>query len=115
MLSFIENNPKTKTLLSKLHKNEFQFVFYTKLSPVLPFALTNFVFATARIKLKNMILGGMIGMLPRTFLAIWIGSQVKEFRTLVNSSNDNLFTKLLVFLLVVISVLGLFRLIKRNL
>ena len=114
LLSFIESNPKAKALLSKLHTKEIQFVFFTKLSPVLPFALTNFIFTSAGLQLKNIILGGLIGMLPRTLLAIWVGLQVKEFRKIIDSPSGDITTNLLIFTLVIVSILGLFGLIKKQ-
>ena len=54
-------------------------------------------------------------MLPRTLLAIWVGLQVKEFRKIIESSNSDITTNLLIFTLVVVSVLGLFGLIKKQL
>ena len=88
-------------------------IFFTKLSPVLPFAITNLLFAVSGAKLKNIILGGFLGMIPRTLLAVYSGTQAKEIATLIQSPNQGLFSKLLVFSLIIVSVSGIIFSIKK--
>ncbi len=104
---YLSNNKNVSSILENIRKEELKFIFFTKLSPVLPFALTNFVFALSGAKLKNILLGGFLGMIPRTLLAVWTGSQAKEIRRLLENPNEGNLQKILVILLLVVSVGGI--------
>ena len=105
--SYLSDNQKVNGILNNIRQQELKVIFFTKLSPVLPFALTNFVFALSGAKLRNILLGGFFGMIPRTALAVWTGSQAKEIRSLLENPNEGNFEKILIILLVAISVGGL--------
>ena len=107
LLSYFADNQKITAILKNIRKQELKFIFFTKLSPVLPFALTNFVFALSGAKLKNILLGGFLGMVPRTALAVWTGSQAKEIRQLLENPNEGNLQKILIILLIIISVGGI--------
>lgn len=104
---YLSNNKNVSSILENIRKEELKFIFFTKLSPVLPFALTNFVFALSGAKLKNILLGGFFGMIPRTLLAVWTGSQAKEIRRLLENPNEGNLQKILIILLLVVSVAGI--------
>jgi len=110
---YLEQNPKVRQVLSRIEEQELRFIFFTKLSPVLPFAVTNLVFALSGARLRNVMLGGFLGMVPRTALAVWVGSQARELRTLLNQPNAGGWTQWVIIALVVVSVVGLWRVIKR--
>ncbi len=103
----LSENPKVNRILKNISKDELQFIFFAKLSPVLPFALTNFVFALSGAKLKNILLGGFLGMIPRTLVAVWTGSQAKEIKLLLENPNEGNLQKILIILLIVFSVGGI--------
>lgn len=105
--TYFEKNEKVKSLLKNIKADELKIIFFAKLSPILPFALTNLTFAVSGAKLKNILLGGFGGMLPRTLLAVYTGSQAKEIQTLIQNPNEGLFSKILVLLLVIVSVWGI--------
>ncbi len=54
-------------------------VFFVRISPVIPFAISNFLFASLGISLKQIIRYGLPGMLPRTLLAFATGKAAKSF------------------------------------
>lgn len=109
----LEQNPKAKTLLENIRKEEFKIILWAKLSPALPFALTNFLFAISNAQLKNIILGGVLGMIPRTVIAVWTGQQAKEIRTLLENPNQGTNTKWLIAGLFVVSIIGLVVALRR--
>ncbi len=114
MLQYLSHFPRAASLLNRIQKDELQFVFFTKLSPVVPFALTNLIFALLKIRFANVILGGFLGMIPRTALAVWVGLQAKGLRQLIENPNENIVGRIVVIVLVVVSVVGLTRfLVKR--
>ena len=46
--------------------------------PLTPFSLINLVLASVRVPLWIYMLGTLIGMVPRTAIAVWLGSQLKH-------------------------------------
>jgi len=48
-----------------------------RMPPNSPFALTNLVLASVKVPLGSFVLGTMVGMAPRTTIAVFIGSLVK--------------------------------------
>jgi uncharacterized membrane protein YdjX (TVP38/TMEM64 family) len=106
--TYLSENTKIREILANIKEQELKIIFFAKLSPVLPFALTNFVFALSGAKLRNILLGGFLGMIPRTLLAIWTGHQAKEIRRLLENPNEGSTQKILLIVLLVASVAGIF-------
>ncbi|MGA0560514.1 TVP38/TMEM64 family protein [Larkinella sp. VNQ87] len=111
---FIEQNPKARNVLERIRDQELKVIFYTKLSPVLPFAVTNLVFALSGAQLRNILLGGFLGMIPRTLLAVWTAQQGKEIRTLIENPNSGSWTQIAIGVLLLASVAGLFSVLNRS-
>ena len=93
------SNQRVREILENIKEQELKIIFFAKLSPVLPFALTNFVFALSGAKLKNILLGGFLGMIPRTVLAVWTGHQAKEIRKLLENPNEGSLQQILLIVL----------------
>lgn len=113
--SLLERNPKVRNMLTRIREQEIRFIFFAKLSPILPFAVTNIVFALSGARLRNILVGGFLGMVPRTVLAIWTGSQAREIRTLLENPNEGTWTKIAFAVLLLVSIAGLFSVLKRAL
>ena len=105
--SYLSDNQKINNILENIHREELKVIFFAKLSPILPFALTNFVFALSGAKLKNILLGGFLGMIPRTVFAVWTGSQAKEIKYLLENQNEGNWQKILIILLITFSAVGI--------
>ncbi|MVM32244.1 hypothetical protein GO755_19505 [Spirosoma sp. HMF4905] len=114
-LAFIRRNPKAQSVLDRILNNELEVIFFAKLSPILPFGLTNLLFALSGAKLKNILLGGFLGMTPRTILAIWSGHEAREIRTLLENPNQSSWTQIVIVGLIVVSIAGLWQVIQRSL
>lgn len=112
-LAFVNANPKSSKLLQEIKHDELKVIFLAKLSPVLPFALTNFVFALSGASLRNVLLGGFLGMIPRTLLAVWVGSQAANIGTLIAHPETANWQQWVVLLLVVVSTLGLLGIVRK--
>ena len=111
--NLIEKNAKAKHVLTQIKKEELKFIFFAKLSPVLPFALTNLVFAISGARFKNILFAGFLGMIPRTLVAVYTGAQAKELQSLLDNPNQNFTTQIIIFSLVLISVWGLVIILKK--
>lgn len=114
-LAFLRRNPKAQSVLDRILNNELEVIFFAKLSPILPFGLTNLMFALSGAKLKNILLGGFLGMTPRTLLAIWSGHEAREIKTLLENPNQSAWTQIVIIGLIVVSIAGLWQVIQRSL
>jgi len=112
---FLRKNPKAQSVLDRILDKELEVIFFAKLSPILPFGLTNLLFALSGAKLRNILLGGFLGMLPRTMLAIWSGREAREIRALLDNPGQSRWGELLIIGLVVVSVIGLWQVVQRAL
>ncbi|GAB4037958.1 TVP38/TMEM64 family protein [Spirosoma gilvum] len=115
VLAFIRRNPKAQSVLDRILTNELEVIFFAKLSPILPFGLTNLMFALSGARLKNILLGGFLGMTPRTILAVWSGHEAHAIKTLLDNPNQGSWSQIIVVGLVIVSIAGLWRTIQKSL
>lgn len=77
-----ENHPKANAVYHALIDQSLWrttlIIFLLRLSPAMPFALTNFLMSSARVPLKSFIPGTFFGMLPRSSAVVLVGSQLSE-------------------------------------
>jgi uncharacterized membrane protein YdjX (TVP38/TMEM64 family) len=99
--------PQVTLLLNRFYQNQLRLIFFTKLSPVLPFAVTNLFFAMAGARFRQVIAGGTLGMIPRTILAVWAGKEAQDISYLLEHPNEGLGTKIVIIILIVISSVGI--------
>ncbi len=79
--NLIAANPKSRAVREALIGHGFfktlGIVALLRLPPNSPFALTNLVMASAGVRLAPFLIGTLIGMMPRTALAVYLGSGLK--------------------------------------
>lgn len=77
---FLENHEKAKVLYKALLRKNFKrttlIITLLRLSPAMPFALTNLLMAAARVPLSSFLIGTFIGMLPRSAAVVFFGAGV---------------------------------------
>ena len=112
-LKIISEKPKVKHILNNLQQDEFNIILLARLSPVLPFAVTNVLFSFANTKLRNFLSAGFLGMLPRTILSVYIGTQAQEIKRLIEHPSEGNISQLLIFALIFASLFGLGFFIKK--
>lgn len=88
-------------------------IFFIRISPVIPFALANFLFASLQVSLRQILLYGIPGMLPRTVLSFLAGIVASDFLAAKSSLQDPYQMAFLVFFLV-LSVWGIWRNWKKS-
>jgi uncharacterized membrane protein YdjX (TVP38/TMEM64 family) len=71
----IENHPKFQAIDQAVAREGFKIVLLTRLSPIFPFNLLNYVFGITQVSLKNYFLGS-VGMIPGTMMYVYLGSLV---------------------------------------
>ncbi len=76
-----------------------------RLSPAMPFALTNFLMAAARVPLKSFVVGTFVGMLPRSSAVVLVGVGLSEL-TFDNPENTWLIVFGIVSTIIAVIVIG---------
>lgn len=75
-------HPKAKAiyqaLLGQSVRRTTLIIFLLRLSPAMPFALTNFLMASARVPTKSFLIGTFFGMLPRSSAVVFVGAGLSE-------------------------------------
>lgn len=69
---------ETATILTNLYKRQWLVIFFLRISPVLPFAVINLLMGAIRTPIWTYISATLVGMIPRTVLAILTGISIKE-------------------------------------
>src|SRR5690606_28068006 len=54
--NWLKSDPKRAELMGRIRIQELKIIFFTKLSPVFPFAITNLIFAASGASFRNIIL-----------------------------------------------------------
>src|SRR5918999_918450 len=73
-----EGNPKFRSLDQAIGKQGFKMVLLTRLSPVFPFVLLNYFLGLTAVRTGSYVLANLIGMLPATFLFVYIGAAARD-------------------------------------
>lgn len=79
LILILKEKKKYPHFLDNVTENESKVVFFSRISPVLPFALMNMVLGILKVNFKKFTFAGLAGMLPRTLFSIWLGCQVQNF------------------------------------
>ena len=73
-----EGNPKFRSLDQAIGKQGFKMVLLTRLSPVFPFVMLNYLLGLTAVRTGSYVLANLIGMLPATFLFVYIGAAARD-------------------------------------
>lgn len=108
----LQQYPKARDLLQKKEGKIGELIFFVRLSPVIPFALSNLLFALIKSGWKRLVVFGTLGMLPRTTLVFFTGTIASNIYGAVQQ--DGISGKGWIFIvLLVLSVWGIWRFFKR--
>ena len=69
-----ERNDKFRNVDSAIGKQGAKLIFLLRLSPVIPFNLSNYLYGLTGVKFWPYVLASWIGMMPGTFLYVYIGT-----------------------------------------
>jgi uncharacterized membrane protein YdjX (TVP38/TMEM64 family) len=81
----IDKHPKLKAIDLAVAKEGWKIVLLTRLCPIFPFNLLNYVFGVTQVSLKDYILGSF-GIIPGTVMYVYIGSLANNL-AMPNMSN----------------------------
>ena len=72
-----ERNDKFRNIDNAIGKQGAKLVFLLRLSPVIPFNLSNYLYGLTGVRFCPYVLASWIGMMPGTFLYVYIGTAGK--------------------------------------
>ena len=99
--------PKAAKLIHDKKNQMGRLIFFIRISPVIPFAISNLVFALLETGLKRVLWFGFLGMLPRTLLAFSTGAFAGSIQEAL-SSDASVWQYLLVASLLIVSFWGIY-------
>ncbi|TXE11164.1 TVP38/TMEM64 family protein [Algoriphagus aquimarinus] len=108
-----KKNPKFHAALESRKGKEGSLVFFVRISPVVPFAVSNFLFANMNIKLWKVLVYGIPGMLTRTVIAFAAGVLASSYLAAKESMNSPLQWGIGIALLIV-GVAGIYGYVKKS-
>lgn len=115
MMAFLNRFDKARILMQELRNDSWTLIFLTRISPVLPFALMNFVLSLLQIDKRKFFLASIFGMLPRTLFFFWVGTQARDIVQALQDPDSGHGGQILMIALIVISIGGLYFLFDRAL
>lgn len=85
----VAQNPKFSAIDRAVGENGFKIVFLLRLSPIFPFNLLNYGLGLTRVPVGQYVAASFLGMLPGTFLYVYIGSLVTSVSQLFDGSGKS--------------------------
>jgi len=75
--SLIERYPRIKKYVAQLQERGLSTILFLRLVPLFPFNATNFLLGVTPVPLRTYLLGSFIGMIPGTFLFVYLGGSLR--------------------------------------
>jgi pyruvate/2-oxoglutarate dehydrogenase complex dihydrolipoamide dehydrogenase (E3) component len=72
------SHPKFRPLDQAIGRQGFKMVLLTRLSPIFPFVLLNYFLGLTAVRTGAYVAGNVLGMLPATFLFVYIGAAARD-------------------------------------
>jgi uncharacterized membrane protein YdjX (TVP38/TMEM64 family) len=109
----LRHYPKAKKLVLEKQEKLGSLIFFVRISPVIPFAFSNVLFALLQTGLWKVVWWGIWGMLPRTILAFYSGTMAESLYQALRESGNQVEWITFIILLAV-SIWGIVHFIKRD-
>ncbi len=81
----VQGNPRFAAVDEAVGRRGFLIVALLRLSPVFPFNLLNYALGLTRVSLGRYVVASFLGMLPGTFLYVYLGSLVTSASEILSS------------------------------
>lgn len=108
----LQQYPKARDLLQKKEGRIGELIFFVRLSPAIPFALSNLLFALIKSGWKKIVIFGTLGMLPRTTLVFFSGTIASNSYAAIQQDGINGKGEVFILLLI-FSIWGIWRYLKK--
>lgn len=80
----LQTNPRLGAVDMAVAKNGFRIVFLLRLASIVPFAPLSYALGASRISGRDFALASWLGLLPATFLYVYLGSLVSDVGQILN-------------------------------
>jgi uncharacterized membrane protein YdjX (TVP38/TMEM64 family) len=80
----MEQHPRFAVINEAIGQSGFKIVFLLRLSPIFPFNLLNYALGLTGVRLRDYLIASFLGMLPGTFLYVYLGSLVTNASELLS-------------------------------
>ncbi len=74
----IQKSPKFAAVNQAVEQSGFKIVALTRLSPVFPFNVLNYLYGATKVSFKNYTLASWLGMLPGTLMYVYFGAAAQN-------------------------------------
>jgi uncharacterized membrane protein YdjX (TVP38/TMEM64 family) len=78
----IAGAPRFQALQAAIARQGLRILVLVRLSPIFPYSLVNYLFGLTRLRVGSYVAGSWLGMLPGTFLYVYLGSTVEDLTQL---------------------------------
>ncbi len=78
----LQRHPAMSHLESEVTRGGWKLIMFTRMIPLFPFKISNYVFGCTRVKLWQYWLGNTIGILPLTFTNVYTGSLLSDLASI---------------------------------
>ena len=85
----MEGHPRFAAIDAAIGESGFKIVLLLRLSPILPFNLLNYALGVTRVRLRDYVMASWLGMLPGTFLYVYLGSLVTNASQLLSGNRPS--------------------------
>ena len=109
------SHPGLASLAKAIGHRQFLFFFFCRLSPFLPFAMTNAAISGMKVQWLPFLSGSLTGMFPRTLLFFLAGSQTRDILAFLENPSTEGLQQLAMPVFLLISVAGLYLVLKKAL
>lgn len=113
-LDLINKKEKGQQIVERIQQKSPMIIFSCRLSPVLPFGITNVLFGMFNVKIKDFLIFGTLGMVPRTILSTWLGVEAVGLIEAFSSKDGSSIYQMATIGLVAISSLLLIRMFTKK-
>lgn len=81
-----KENPSFGAIDRAVERSGFKIVLLTRLSPVFPFNLLNYLFSITNVRLRDYAIASWIGMLPGTVMYVYLGFAAKDLAQIASGN-----------------------------
>ena len=69
----LDDNPRFRSMDNAIERGGFKLMLLVRLSPLFPFALSNYLYGASSVRFAPYLMGTLLGFLPGTFAYVYAG------------------------------------------
>ena len=112
LLEFLKGKYDVVSVQRKLENSEIGIAALCRLSPALPFAILNAVFSMVKFPFGKYMLGSMLGMIPRTVFAVYVGRSFIKINSVEDLKSD--YSLWITICFAIVSFVGIGLIVKKK-